>query len=174
MFVVKLFSSFLIIFSSSLIGYLYGTKYSKRVSNLMYLQQCIRILETEILYGANPLPEALNNVYKKGNKKISIIFEVIKNNLLNKKEKSLYDCFLDIESILRNKLYFHQKEIEVFMTLGQTLGTSNRKDQEKNFKMVITQLKSLEEEAKIEKKKNEKMYKSLGVLTGIAIVIILL
>ncbi len=174
MFITKLIGSLLVIISSSLIGYLYGIKYSKRLSNLIYLQQCIKLLETEVLYGATPLPDALKNVYKKGNGKTSFIFEEIRQNLLNHKDKSLYECFTETTDILKEKLHFKKEDIEVFMTLGQTLGTSDRKDHEKNFRMVITQLKALENEARIEKEKNEKMYKSLGVLTGIAIVIILL
>lgn len=174
MLIIKLFGSCLIIVSSSLIGYLYGIRYSKRLSNLIYLQQCIKLLETEILYGATPMPDALNNVYRKGNEKISFVFKEIRHNLLSSKDKSLYECFIEEKDTLKDKLHLSQEDVEVFMTLGQTLGTSNRKDHEKNFKMVITQLKSLEEEARMEKEKNEKMYKSLGILTGIAIVIILL
>ncbi len=174
MFIIKFLGSLIVITSSSLIGYSYGAIYSKRLSNLIYLQQCIKLLETEVLYGATPLPDALNNVYKKGNKKTSFIFKEIRQNLLKNKDKSLLDCFIETNDILKEKLHFNKEDIEVFMTLGQTLGTSNRKDHEKNFKLVAAQLKSLEREARIEKDKNEKMYKSLGVLTGIAIVIILL
>lgn len=174
MFVIKFIGSFLVIISSSLIGYLYGIKYRKRLANLIYLQQCIKLLETEVLYGATPLPDALNNVYKKGNKKFSFIFYKIRENLLKHKNKSLNDCFIEVSKILEEKLYFEGEEIEIFTSLGNILGASSRKDHEKNFQMIQVQLKALENEARIEKEKNEKMYKSLGVLTGLAIVIILL
>ncbi len=160
--------------SSSLLGYVYGIAYSKRLENLICLQQCIKLLETEVMYGATPIPEALNNVYKKGNKKVSFIFEDIRKNLLCHQNKSLYDCFIETKNILKERLHFSKEDIEIFMTLGQTLGASNRKDHEKNFKMISVQFKSLEDEARIEKERNEKMYKNLGILIGIAIVIILL
>lgn len=170
----KVLGSFLIIISTSLIGYAYGKSYSERLRNLVYLQQCIKLLETEVIFGATPLPDALMNVYKKGNKKVSFVFREIRSRLLSSKDKSVSESFLEITHILEEDLHLSNEDIQVFLSLGRTLGTSNREEHRKDFKMVISQLKSMENEAREEKDKNEKMYKSLGVLSGIAIVIMLL
>ncbi len=171
---LKILSSLLIVFSSSLIGYYYGNKYSLRLENLLYLEQCIKILETEIVYGAIPLPEALTNVYLKGNKKVSYIFEEVKSNLLNNKDEDLYGSFYRVGSKLIEELNFTKEDVELFLSLGRLLGSSDRSDQEKNFKLLLNQIEILKDEALVEKNKNEKVYKNLGILAGIAIVIILL
>lgn len=171
---VKLFGSILIIISTSLIGFYYGDKYSDRLSNLIYLEQCFKILETEIVYGANPLPEALTNVYKKGNKKVSFVFKEISDHLKANKNGDLFQSFYSVVGILRNSLSLKDEDIELFLSLGRVLGSSDRKDQEKNFNFLFKQISVLQREAKIEKDKNEKLYKNLGILSGITILIILL
>lgn len=174
MLILKLTGSLLVIFSTSLMGYIYGKSYRERLENLIYLENCIKLLETEVIYGANPLPEALMNVYNKGNKKVSYIFRLIIERLNKDRECTVFDSFLSVEDTMKNDLNFKKEDIEMFMTLGRTIGSSDRIDQEKNFKLILTQIKNLEDEARIEKDKNEKMFKSLGFLAGLAIVVILI
>ncbi|NMB28345.1 MAG: stage III sporulation protein AB [Tissierellia bacterium] len=170
---IKLTGSLLIIFSTTLIGFYYGRKYSSRLKNLIYMEQCIKILETEIVYGAVPLPEALTNVYNKGNKEVSFVFEDIKNHLLGNKKGEAFHSFSHVIISLKDKLNFKEEDIEMFLSLGRVVGSSNRQDQEKNFKLILNQITILEREAKLERDKNEKMFKNLGILIGLAIIIIL-
>ena len=60
----------------------------------MYLEQCIKILETEIVFGATPLPEALSNVCNKGNPRVAFIFNKIKEDLLTNKRSQVFNSFL--------------------------------------------------------------------------------
>jgi stage III sporulation protein AB len=171
---LKLTGSILVLFSTSLMGYIYGKSYKERLENLIYLENCIKLLETEIIYGANPLPEAFMNVYNKGNKKVSYIFRLIIEKLNKDRECTIFDSFLSVGDTMKNELNFKNEDIEMFMTLGRSIGSSDRTDQEKNFKLILTQIKTLEDEARIEKDKNEKMFKNLGFLAGLAIVVILI
>lgn len=170
---IKLTGSLLIIFSTTLMGFYYGRKYSSRLKSLIYMEQCIKILETEIVYGAVPLPEALTNVYNKGNKNVSFVFEDIKDHLLDNKKGEIFHSFSHVNISLRDRLNFKEEDIEMFLSLGRVVGSSDRQDQEKNFKLILNQIMVLEREAKLERDKNEKMFKNLGILTGLAIVIIL-
>lgn len=171
---LKFLGGLLIIVSTTSMGFLYGSRFSNRFDNLIFLEQCFKILETEIVYGAVPLPEALTNVYNKGNKKVSFIFEEIKIYLLNNKKGDVFNSFTSVTAVLRDKLNLKERDIEIFLSLGRVLGSSDRQDQEKNFKFILNQIAILQKEAKLERDKNEKMYKNLGILTGIGIVIILL
>lgn len=174
MFLIKSIGVLLILSSTTIIGHCYGRQFSDRLSNLIYMEQCIKILETEVVYGAVLLPEALTNVYNKGNKKVSFIFEEIKNHLLEDKKGDVYSSFSHMSNCLKRRLNFKEEDVEIFLSLGRVLGASDRKDQEKNFNLILKQISFLEKEARLEKDKNEKMFKSLGILTGLIIVIILL
>ena len=155
------------------IGILHGRTFSTRLENLIYLEQCIKILETEIVYGSTPLPQALSNVYSKGNPRVSFIFEAIKEDLLENKRGEIYLSFVSVREILFTKLNLKKVDVETFMSLGRVLGTSNREDQEKNLKITLNQMTGLIFEAREERNKNEKFYKTLGLITGIGIIIIL-
>ena len=155
------------------IGILHGRTFSTRLENLIYLEQCIKILETEIVYGSTPLPQALTNVFEKGNLRISFIFEAINRDLLENKRGDIYLSFVSVKETLFTKLNLKKVDVETFMSLGRVLGTSNREDQEKNFKITLNQFTVLISEAREERNKNEKLYKTLGLITGIGIIIIL-
>lgn len=155
------------------IGILHGRTFSTRLENLIYLEQCIKILETEIVYGSTPLPQALTNVFEKGNPRVSFIFEAIKRDLLENKRGDIYLSFISVKEILFTKLNLKKVDVESFISLGRVLGTSNREDQEKNLKITLNQISGLIFEAREERNKNEKLYKTLGLITGIGIIIIL-
>lgn len=173
MMVLKMTAIMIIFFTCTIIGYVYGRRFSTRLENLILLEQCIKILETEIVYGSTPLPEALSNVYRKGNIKVSYIFEEIKDDLLLNKRGLVYNSFLAVEDRLYNELHLNKEDVETFLSLGRVLGTSDRMDQQKNFILIYNQIAALILDAKFERNKNEKLYKNLGIITGIGIIIIL-
>lgn len=173
MIILKLLSSLLIFLTSTSIGYIYGKTFSARLENLIYLEQCIKILETEVVYGAIPLPEALNNVFNKGKSRVSYIFEEIRNDLLFNKREGVYHSFLSVERKLYDNLHLKKEDVEIFLALGRVLGTSDRIDQQKNFILILNQITAQILDAKVERNKNEKLYRSLGVITGIGIIILL-
>lgn len=173
MYLIKIVTSIVIITSSSIIGFLYSRKYYNRVESLIYLQNCIQLLETEVLYLATPLPDALENVYRKGNKKVSYIFKQVKDYWLTERETGFFICFEKTLNQSMDKISLTDQDVEILLSLGKVLGVTNRHDQEKYFKTTLEQLKLQQREAELNKERNEKMYRSLGVLAGLTIVIIL-
>lgn len=155
------------------IGFLYSKLFCNRLGNLIYLEQCVKMLETEIVYGATVLPEALENIYVKGNPKVGFIFKEIKEDLIENKREDVYLSFLSVKELLYDKLHLKKTDVETFMSLGRVVGTSSRKDQEKNFILILNQISGLILDAREERDKNEKLYRTLGVVTGIGIIIIL-
>ncbi len=171
---LKISLSLLIVISTTYLGYVYSNSYVKRFENLICLKGALKILETEILYGSTPLPEALMNVYNKSNVKIRDIFKCINEDLITCKRELVISSFLNVKESMYRDYFLKKDEIESFMDLGRVIGSSDRCDQEKNFKLLFTQLDYFIEEARSERDKYEKMYRNLGVLTGLGIIIILL
>ncbi|MGO1470846.1 MAG: stage III sporulation protein SpoIIIAB [Tissierella sp.] len=165
---------FMVFFSSSTLGILYGGMFSKRERNLIDLEYNIRLLESEIIAGRTPLPEALENVYKKGKGEIKVIFQEIKIDLLENRREDIYISFSFQKNLLKKQYMFKDEDISIFLFLGKILGKSNKEDQESNLKFIIKQIQTMKEESRIEKEKNVKLYRTLGVLMGISIVIIMI
>lgn len=173
MYMIKIFGSLLIIISSSALGLIYSRRFRDRVNNLKLLYNCVQLLETEIIYSANPIPDALDEVYRKGNKKVSYVFKDIKEHLVSNRNFTLLDSFIYASDILKERMYLENEDIEVILSLGRSLGASDRSDQEKHFKTVLVQLQAQQGDAEEKKNNNVKLYKSLGVLIGFAIVLVL-
>ncbi|NLJ78042.1 MAG: stage III sporulation protein AB [Tissierellia bacterium] len=171
---IKLLGSLLILFSTTWMGFYHGSRYSSRLKNLVYMEQCFKMLETEIVYGATPLPEALHNIHRKGNRKISFIFRDIREHLMEHGRGDIFYSFSSIIKPLKDDLHFTAEDIELFLSLGRVIGSSSRRDQEKNFQLILNQIGFLQEDAKDERDKHERLFKNLGILTGLAIIIILL
>ena len=171
---LKILGSIFIIASSTLIGFTIGTRYKNRYLNLVQLENCIRLLETEIIYHLNPIPLALENVHLKGNKKVSYIFLEIKELLLANSDINLSDCFREVLKANKDKLDLSHEDVEVLLTLGNVIGVSDRNDQLKHLKSSLVQINSSQKDAEFNMKKNENMYKRLGFLMGILVTLVLL
>lgn len=163
-----------IILGCSLMGFLYGSIYGKRHRNLNNLINCIRGLETEVLISQTPLPDALVKIAKGGKGEVASIFQIIKDDLIWNKRQEVYLSFLAIESNLREKYFLKNEDIDALLTFSKVLGKTNRDNQKKNFSIVLNELEQLAVDANLEKQKNEKLYRTLGLLIGLTITIILI
>lgn len=171
---IKIIGSILIIISSSGIGYILGKDFSKRAAQLKLLRMSLQMLETEIEYSSTPLPYAFETISKRSASPVKEIFRAVSESLKGKRfitvgdafEKALYECS-DITC-------FKKEDIEILKSFAQSIGCSDKEGQEKSFHLVIKQLEGQQDRAEESRAKNEKMYKSLGLLAGLAIAIILL
>ena len=174
MIIIKIFLYIIILLTSSLIGFSLGGKYSKRVKNLMNLQQSIRLLQSEVIVFANPIPIALENILGRVSTEMQQVYSIVKESIFKNQTDDLYGCFLQSIYYLRNTCLLKDEDIDVFLALGKVIGKTDRTDQELQFKYALNEFELLIIEAKDEKNKNEKMYRSLGVLMGLGMIIILL
>lgn len=166
---------YLLVFStSSLIGFMYGGIYSKRVNSLILLQQAIRLLQGEVIIFANPLPDALVNISKKISGEVSKVFVIIKEDLNINQSGDVYESFLKGEKFLRDNCGLQKMDTDLFLSLGKVIGKTNREDQERQFSYVLNELDLIIVDAKNQMLKNEKLYRSLGVLLGLGMIIILI
>ncbi|WP_026894108.1 hypothetical protein [Clostridiisalibacter paucivorans] len=171
---LKTFGSIMILFSCGKLGNYIGNRYRNRFLNLRLFEECVEILETEILFFSNPLKDAFQNVYLKGNKRVSKVFFEISKEMNINKYINLQNCFKDVLVFNRGDLCLEWEDIEVIVGLGFNLGTTNKKDQKKFFRSTIKQLKIQQRDAEEKMKRNERLYKRLGFLSGLAIITVLI
>lgn len=158
----------------STLGFAYGDRYAKRVYYLRELLQSIKLLKTEVIISSNPLPIALKNISQKSDEKMNRIYDLILQDIISKHREDVYQSFLETRDILKNECFLTTEDIDLFFNLGKVIGKTDRLDQDKHFTYVIEELNSVIGEAKIERDKNQKMYRSLGLLMGLGAIIILI
>lgn len=170
---LKILGVIFVIASSSLIGQMICKRLEYRLSDLRDTKLALSILQSEISYLMNSLPEALKNASKvDGN--ISKIF-LSCEKLLNQK---IGYCSRDAWNISVNEnykyTYLSDSDKEILLSLGKNLGLYDLEKQICNIKSISMQLDNQENHVKEVIEKNSKMYKSLSFLAGIAISIILI
>ena len=71
-------------------------------------------------------------------------------------------------------LNLNNDDIEIIKELGISLGQTDLEGQLKNIRLVQTALKSQLDNAREEKNRNFKLYRNMGVLCGLILIIIIL
>ncbi|OEF95508.1 stage III sporulation protein AB [Vulcanibacillus modesticaldus] len=170
---LKLLGATLIIAASSFGGFYIARLYRERPIQLRMLGQALRILETEIIYGSNPLYQAMEHIGQRVTGALGLIFLTMSENLLKFDGASTFECWEDAINQHFHQTSLKKQDREILINFGQTLGISDKEDQMKHIRMTIQNLAAEESLAREEQKTYEKLSKNLGVLLGMLIVILI-
>lgn len=170
---IKLIGGVLVLISSSMIGFLVANSYQHRPKVLRNLQVAISMLETEISYSNSPLVEALKNVGRKSDKDISEFFLKTAKNLSSREGLTAGEAWEKALREFHSNSCIMESDLEILMAFGRYLGSTDRNDQIKNIRLALANLRQQEILAIEEKQKNEKLWKYLGVLSGLMVFLLL-
>jgi stage III sporulation protein AB len=170
---MKFIGAIFILLASTWTGFEAARHLNERPRQLRLLKVALQALEAEIMYGHTPLSDAAIHLSQQMPKPLSWIFEGFSKKLttgaLNVKQawnESLDDMW--------KFTAFKQGELEVMKQFGETLGQYDRVSQQKQILLTITHLEREEIDAMERQSRYERMVKSLGFLTGLLIVILLM
>ena len=169
---VKYSILFIIFLIAGLIGNLFLNKYKNRVEELKSFKEAFNIIESKIKFTYEPLGdifEEISNLFYKN--KINCIFRDTKNNMKKMDIKTSWNDAIDENKYIFN---LNDEDINTIKKIGNMLGKTDVQGQlseiNLNMNFLDTQITYAEES----RKKNEKMYRTLGTIFGLAIVIILI
>lgn len=160
-----------ILAGSTSIGFLLSKRYSDRLKELNDISSLVNILKNKIKFTHKPLGEILEEISTiKKDTKILEIFSKTGEKLEDRKIEEAWN-----EAISEEKFYLNlrNEDIQLMRTLGNVLGKTDVEGQMSEINQFDNLLKIQIKNAEDEKNKNSKMYKSLGTIIGLAIVIIL-
>lgn len=166
--IVKYISLMMIMFSCSYIGILISRKYIKREAELIEFKKALNILETKIQFTYEPLVEIFLDISNKIENNIGKIFYNASIYLKKYSAEIAWNKSID-ESITN----LSKEDKNVLKGMGKLLGKTDIQGQLKQIQLVKTFLDNQLLQASEEKKKNEKLYRTLGITFGIMIVIII-
>lgn len=171
---IKMVGAVCILIACGYIGLKIAGMYKKRVEVLKFLQNGLNLLETEINYGATPLPIALKRISKKLHKGAAILFIHAANKL--EENKGIPACVAWEEGVnrLNDVTPLTEEEINILTCFGKSLGNSDKEEQLKNIALAKEQLKMVEKCAEVAKEKNQRMWRYMGFCLGAVIVLILI
>lgn len=169
MIIIKFFTLFLIFVSTLSIGFIIAKKYSDRVKELKDMKNALNIFTTKIRFTYESVPEIFEYISSQTDKNIANIF---KTSCEKMKEISAGEAWIESIDELNSNMDLEDKAI--LKSLGKLLGKTDAEGQISEIRLVSSFLDTQIELAEQEQNKNEKIYKTLGGVIGLTLVIILI
>ena len=158
-----------IIVASTLLGILFSKKYSNREKELKEMKSALNIFATKIKFTYEPIPNVFLEIANKIEGNVGQIFARASNRM---KEENAGDAWANAFTDVPNNLT--KEDITILSNLGRLLGQTDVEGQISEIEVVVQFLDTQLEQAKQEKIRNEKMYRTLGIVGGLATAIILI
>lgn len=150
------------------IGILISKSYENRVIELKEFKNVLNIMKTKIKFTYEPLAEIFKQISKDNQTNVERIFGQMANQITYYPTKDVWkNCIQDADISIK------QEDKDILKRLGKLLGQTDVEGQISEIEVTQSFLDTQIEKAEEEKKKNQKMYKTLGIVTGLVFVIIL-
>lgn len=168
---IKYILIFFIFAIFAVIGNLYSRKYVNRVNELEKLKNMLNVFKAKIKFTGLTIQEIFGQIYNDNKDNIGEIFKTANNYMENRIAKEAWEQALE-DCKCKNDL--KDEDIDELKTLGKMLGNTDIEGQVSQIELTENLLEKQIQEAQMEKQKNLKLYKTLGIATGLTIAIILI
>lgn len=153
---------------STAIGISISKSYENRVIELKEFKAMLNVIKTKIKFTYEPLAEIFKQIANKNETNVEKLFGQMANQITYFQTREVWENCIQEADISIN-----QEDKDILKKLGKLLGQTDVEGQVSEIEVTENFLNMQIEKAEEEKKKNQKMYKTLGVTIGLIFVIIL-
>ena len=153
---------------STAIGMAISKTYENRVVELKEFKNILNIMKTKIKFTYEPLAEIFKQISKDNDTSVEKIFGQMANQINYYQTREVWE-----NCIQESDISINQEDKDILKKLGKLLGQTDVDGQISEIEVTENFLNMQIEKAEEEKKKNQKMYKTLGITIGLIFVIIL-
>jgi len=158
-----------ILLASIQIGAVMASRYTNRYKELKECKLALSILQTNIEYTMMPIPDIFRDIAQKVKQPIAGLFQTAVENMENCCAGEAWEKSLEIVGTNLIK-----EDKDALQNLSKLLGKTDIEGQVKEIQLVNHFLDTQIQEALSAKNKNGKLYRTLGVVSGLTIVIMIL
>lgn len=166
--IIKFIILLLVFVSSLSIGFLIAKKYASRVKELKDMKNALNMFETKIKFTYASVPEIFEEIAKQFGEEI--VGQIFRTASILMKDKSAGEAWNEGIDTVNSNMTLEDKS--TLKNLGKLLGKTDLDGQISEIRLVTDLLNTQIELAETERGKNEKMYKTLGGIIGLTLVII--
>lgn len=167
MFYIKFFDIILIIVISAYIGISKARTFSIRVLKLRNLKSSFNMFKSKLEFTYEPIKCIFEEISKIVYSDDNNIFKSYIENMKNGNFENAWNL-----AVAENSYSLTSEDIKIISGFGNLLGKTDLKGQLNEIELANEFLDKQILDAEESRKKNDKLYKSLGVIIGITIVII--
>jgi stage III sporulation protein AB len=164
----------LVVASSSLIGYYLSIRDDLRIADLREFKRSLAILKSEMEFAVNILPVAFVNISEKTRGVISKFYKTVSDNLTANKGFVITEVWESAAETRLRGCYMYEEDIQQVKQFGKTLGYLDTTLQLRGIAILDDYIDTNIETAIQSSAKNKRMMRSLGVLCGLVIVVVLI
>ena len=169
---MKLIGAFLVIAAGGMAGWVYSALLKKRLTILRGLIQSFQWLETEIGYASLPLGEAFLRISTRVPEEIRLLFTTFTTGLNSRAGLTADEAWQQSLTEHREALPLKAEDWALLADFGRTLGTTDRENQVTAIRQTLERLKHQAGDAEEEYRKNERLYRYLGIAGGALVVLL--
>lgn len=167
---LKLTGAVLLFGACALAGVRYGMRWRRRQEYYEQLDGWLTFLQLEISYSRSSMVELL----RQGGKEFPELTFLSGCERRIAEGESFAHALSAAVAETAKELPEFEKGLAIIGELASTLGTTDMEDQQKVLRLAQKKLSLLTAEAREDRKKYEKLYRSLGVLGGLAAILVIL
>ncbi|WP_010166282.1 stage III sporulation protein AB [Candidatus Epulonipiscium viviparus] len=164
----------LILISCTLCGFAYDANEKKRVLQLDELFLGFNLLKSEIDYKLTPLIEALQEVASQTEQGVDRLFGLYSQKLNQRDEMDTKKMWKQTLMEANHWLRLKEEDLKLLESFGTMSSHFDREVQRNNITWLLESLKQRRDQANELYEKRSKLYRSMGVLIGLSIVIVLI
>lgn len=167
MIVLKNFILIITFIISTYLGFSKAREYSGRVKELKRYENALNMFKAKIEFTYAPIKEIFGNISKSIYENENNIFKMTIENL---KYEDIGKIWID--SVEKYEGDFNKEDKEIIKMFGKLLGKTDKAGQISEITLSQNFIETQIEKAEEEKSKNVKLYRSLGIIVGLGIIII--
>ena len=171
--ILKMAASTAILGGCGYLGIMFGTCYKKRAQQIGEFRNALKQLEFDVDFLSITLCESFEKIVSSSSNGVKQVFTYVLKRLRENRCADMEKCWDYALKMYGSELYITAEDKKILTDFAKNLGTGNREKEMNNIKAADMRLKVAEDEAHAEAKKNSKMYRGLGFLCGIFLVIVL-
>ncbi|MCL2840165.1 MAG: stage III sporulation protein AB [Defluviitaleaceae bacterium] len=155
------------------LGFYYAAKEGFRVQDLLEFKKALLILSSEIEYMRSPLAVACSNIAKRTSLGTSFMFEHFAGTLTGGDGETAYQLWMGAMDATKKKSFLVDEDWSVVEGFGKTLGYLDKQMQQNAITYAVSYIDEKAAALQVQSDKNKRMYRSLGIIGGLLITVVL-
>ena len=166
---IKYILLIIIFIASFRTGSIVSNKYKNRVRELKEYKNALGIFKTKIKFTYEPIADIFKQISDMVEENVGNVFKIASDNMNKMTAEKAWEKALE-----KSNNSINEEDKLILKKLSKLLGKTSLEGQVSEIEMTNKFLESQIKKAEHERDKNEKLYKTLGMTIGLALVIILI